>query len=232
VECHENEPGRLITIKLEMDDLDPLMSEFRECIRRSCETVRYVFIDLSEIDGLVSVLIGALISAQKKQTEKWMERGRLVLVGMSPTDRKLLSKAKLIDFFTSCDTLDEALSILPKHRIAIIDRDDDMYDYISTVLEVNKFECARIDVGDAMIQALEEFDPTMILTEIDLGGISVGSLCKEIEAHARLSKCSILIGTAYHQMDIPKEVAHYPRLTKPFKPNDLLSEIQKLFETK
>ena len=117
-----------------------------------------------------------------------------------------------------------------KTKILIVDDDNNIAELISLYMTKECYETMIVNDGESALEAVDSFQPNLILLDIMLPGIDGFELCRRIRASG--SKIGIIMLTARTQ-----EVDRVTGLmtgaddyvTKPFSPTELIARIDALY---
>ena len=115
-------------------------------------------------------------------------------------------------------------------RILLAEDDDAMRHYLARALQNAGYEVAAVDRGSAAIPLLEEHHFDLLLSDIvmpEVDGIELAQKCAEISPQTRVM---FITGFAAVTMKASKEQPKAKVLSKPFHLNDLVLEVERIFE--
>ena len=118
-----------------------------------------------------------------------------------------------------------------KHKILLVEDEQDMLRAIQMRLEANDFEVvAAVDGREGLDKARVQH-PNLIILDVMLPKIDGFTLCRMLKFDEEFRKVPVIMLTArIQQNDIErgKEMGADAYMTKPFKSNELLSKIKEL----
>ena len=115
--------------------------------------------------------------------------------------------------------------------ILIADDEPHVVELVRITLEDDRVRVLDAADGTSALQLAEEFEPELILLDVNLPDLSGLELCRRLRRLPRLAGVRIVMLTAAAQQDdiargLAAGACHY--LTKPFSPVRLLSLVEKL----
>ncbi len=123
----------------------------------------------------------------------------------------------------------EAPAATPKRKVLVADDEQVIANTLAVILNQNGFEARAVYSGEAAIEALDSFQPDMLITDVimtGITGIEVG-----IAVRARLPQCKVLLfsgqaATAGLLEKARHEGHEFEVLAKPVHPTDLLAKLR------
>jgi CheY-like chemotaxis protein len=117
----------------------------------------------------------------------------------------------------------------PKRKVLVADDEQVIATTLAIILNQNGFEARAVFSGEDALQALDTFQPDMIITDVimtGITGIEVG-----IAVRARLPQCKILLFSGQAATsDLLEKARHqgheFEILAKPVHPTDLLAKLR------
>ena len=121
-------------------------------------------------------------------------------------------------------------------KILIVDDDLEIVDLVQTRLEANHYEVVTAADGHQAIKKAQEQKPDLIVMDIMMPNLPGGDAVRLLRSNVATKHIPVIFLTAImsgkpkgvEEKGINVDGQYYTALSKPFKPEKLLSEIKKL----
>jgi two-component system response regulator AtoC len=116
-------------------------------------------------------------------------------------------------------------------RILVVDDEENIRLVLRTLLKKHGYEVEIADSGEGALQALDSFDPDVILTDVRMprmGGLDLLATLK-----AKQHPATVIVMSAYGNVDLAIEAMKagaYDYVGKPFKPDEIVLVLRKAEE--
>lgn len=112
----------------------------------------------------------------------------------------------------------------------IADEDPTSRDHLARVLEAAGYEIMQVASGEAVLQAVREVRPSIVLLEIPLGGLSGYEVCRALRAEASEMPIVFVSGSRTESYDRVAGllVGADDYIVKPYAPDELLARVRQL----
>ncbi|WP_312332156.1 two-component regulator propeller domain-containing protein [Sphingobacterium sp.] len=130
--------------------------------------------------------------------------------------------------------LDEWYGDGMQEKILIVDDNEDMLNYIAGIFS-DKYEVIKADSAEMAITVLEKIEPSIVISDIMMGGDSGIDLCKHMKSNTKRSHVPIILLTASSSFDVKLkgiEVGADDYIVKPFDKELLVARVESLIENK
>ncbi len=116
-------------------------------------------------------------------------------------------------------------------QILIIEDDEEILKVLETVLEYNEFNVAAISDTDNILDAIEEYQPDLILTDFLLSGQNGGEICQKVKSNKDTCHIPVVLISAYPELATSFGKFGFDAfINKPFNIGDLVEKIDELLE--
>ena len=115
------------------------------------------------------------------------------------------------------------------NSVLLVDDDPDLLDMVSLVLKTNDLHVKCINTGSALLPAITEYHPDVVLMDIYLGDADGRELCNSLKSSTEFRHIPVILYSAGHikPSSVKKSQAD-DYLTKPFDNNQLVKKIRAL----
>ena len=115
-----------------------------------------------------------------------------------------------------------------RKKILILDDDKDILEILCLIL-MDEYEIKPLNCGDRVFEEIKEFDPDLILMDVQLGDMDGMTICKDIKENILTSSIPVVLISATHDLEQSLELPGAPNdyLAKPFDIDHLLSKVEK-----
>lgn len=116
-------------------------------------------------------------------------------------------------------------------RVLVVDDEENIRLVLQTLLEKNGYEVTAVPSAEAALQSMDEVNPSFVLTDVRMGGMSGIELCAELTT--RKSNATIIVMSAFGSVDLAIEAMKagaYDYVSKPFKKDEVLLALRKAEE--
>jgi DNA-binding NarL/FixJ family response regulator len=112
----------------------------------------------------------------------------------------------------------------------IADEDPTSRDHLARVLEAAGYEIMQVASGEAVLEAVREVRPSIVLLEIPLGGLSGYEVCRALRAEASEMPIVFVSGSRTESYDRVAGllVGADDYIVKPYAPDELLARVRQL----
>jgi DNA-binding response OmpR family regulator len=125
--------------------------------------------------------------------------------------------------FSKADTMSK--------QILIIEDDEEISKVLETVLEYNEFNVAAISDTDNILDAIQEYQPDLILTDFLLSGQNGGEICQKVKSNKDTCHIPVVLISAYPELATSFGKFGFDAfINKPFNIGDLVEKIDELLE--
>ncbi len=118
-----------------------------------------------------------------------------------------------------------------KKKILVVDDELIIVKLLTNRLTANGYDVVAAHDGEEALETVRQEEPDLILLDISLPKMNGDKVCELLKKDAKYSKIPIIILTASSQKvkaEKLKEAGADGYIVKPFKPEELLSEIRRL----
>jgi CheY-like chemotaxis protein len=125
--------------------------------------------------------------------------------------------------------MSEQTSSHPKPRVLVADDEQVIANTLVIILNQAGFQARAVYSGEKAIEALEEFQPDMLISDVIMTGMT--GIEAAIEVRTRLPKCKILLfsgqAATADLLERARAQGHeFEILAKPVHPTDLLAKLR------
>jgi len=114
-------------------------------------------------------------------------------------------------------------------RILIIEDDEDILQVLETVLEYNDFTVNGLNRTDDILQAVQDYEPDLVLTDYLLSGTNGGKICQQIKSNKDTCHIPVILISAYPELASSLGNFGFDAfINKPFDINVLVTRINGL----
>jgi DNA-binding response OmpR family regulator len=116
-------------------------------------------------------------------------------------------------------------------RIFVLDDNQDILEFIKEALLYEKFEVFITSKSEHIIEAIQIYQPDLVILDYKLSGPNGGDICKLIKTHPQLYNIPVIICSAY--LNKNANLLKYgcdAIIAKPFGLEELLDKINRLIE--
>jgi two-component system phosphate regulon response regulator PhoB len=114
-------------------------------------------------------------------------------------------------------------------QILIIEDDEEILKVLETVLTYNDFSVTGIDDTDDIIEAIDQYNPDLILTDFLLSSLNGGEICQRVKSNKDTCHIPVILISAYPELAISFGKFGFDAfINKPFNIGDLVDTIDKL----
>ena len=103
---------------------------------------------------------------------------------------------------------------MERKRILVVDDDSSITDMLKASLE-SRYEVRVVNDGLETMEAALNFDPDLIILDVDLTYITGGEIANQIGSKRELQDTPIIFLTGLLQKEEEREIAGHPFLSKP-----------------
>ena len=163
--------------------------------------------DLKDKRYLTSVEIAKLMLVTTATVRQWAQKGKLPAQVTPGGHRRF--HIKDVEAFAGSMGIDiYAQSGDKSPRILVVDDDDNVRNFIMDFLRVNmeNAELESAENGFVAGQKVIQFNPTIVVIDIMMPGISGIDVCKQIRENPPTKKSKIIAVTGYHSAENVKAV--------------------------
>jgi DNA-binding response OmpR family regulator len=115
------------------------------------------------------------------------------------------------------------------NSILVVDDDPDILDMVNLVLTTYELRVSCISSGAALLPAMEEYKPDLVLMDIYLGDADGRNLCSSLKTSAQYKHIPVILYSAGHITTASvKESMADDFLAKPFDNLRLINKIRSL----
>jgi len=116
-----------------------------------------------------------------------------------------------------------------KPRVLIADDEQVIANTLAIILNQSGFEARAVYSGESAIEALETFQPNMLISDVIMAGMT--GIEASIKVRSRLPQCKILLfsgqAATADLLEKAREQGHeFEILAKPVHPTDLLAKLR------
>jgi DNA-binding response OmpR family regulator len=116
-------------------------------------------------------------------------------------------------------------------QILIIEDDEEILKVLETVLEYNEFGVAAINDTDNIFEAIEKYQPDLILTDFLLSGQNGGEICQKVKSNKDTCHIPVILISGYPELAVSFGKFGFDAfINKPFNIGDLVDKIDELLE--
>src|SRR5947209_6573602 len=111
-------------------------------------------------------------------------------------------------------------------RVLIVDDEPQIRRVMRTALAANGYEPYEARTGEEGLQALREFDPDVILLDINMPGMGGMAACREIRAASEVAIIVLSVRDSERDKIAALDAGADDYITKPFSMNELMARIR------
>ncbi|WP_295676710.1 response regulator [uncultured Mucilaginibacter sp.] len=113
-------------------------------------------------------------------------------------------------------------------KILILDDDTNLLETLSILLEDNGYEVKALSSGEKVIEAINEFNPGLVLMDVMLAGFDGLMICREIKKQEGMQSLPIILISGHYDVKraLSQQGAPDDFLGKPFDLDILLTKIK------
>jgi DNA-binding response OmpR family regulator len=113
-------------------------------------------------------------------------------------------------------------------RILILDDDTDLLELISLLLSDNGYEILALSSGEKIFEAIQQFDPDLVLMDVMLAGLDGRAICTKIKQRPGSFFLPVILISGTHNLadSLLQRGAPNDYLAKPFDMSFLLNKIK------
>lgn len=115
-------------------------------------------------------------------------------------------------------------------KVLIVDDNQDILDLLQIILETEGYNVNCLDDGSHLNNAIESYQPNLILMDIMLGHLDGRDLCKILKSNPETKQIPIIMISASHRILPLQELGCYAEafMPKPFELDDLVANVGRL----
>ncbi len=111
-------------------------------------------------------------------------------------------------------------------RVMIVDDDGNMVSLLKTLLEMDGYQVSHVAHKDAILPAIEQERPEVVLMDIFLADVDGVDLLRRLRSSPELKHVRVIMTSGMDLEDRCKEAGADGFLLKPYSPDQLISLIQ------
>jgi two-component system, OmpR family, KDP operon response regulator KdpE len=111
-------------------------------------------------------------------------------------------------------------------RVLIVDDEPQIRRVMRTALAANGYEPYEARTGEEALQALREFDPDVILLDINMPGMGGMAACREIRAASEVAIIVLSVRDSERDKIAALDAGADDYITKPFSMNEVMARIR------
>ncbi|HEY4322777.1 MAG TPA: response regulator [Mucilaginibacter sp.] len=114
-------------------------------------------------------------------------------------------------------------------RIFVLDDNQDILEFMKEALIYEKFEVSITSNCDNVIEAIQNYQPNLIILDYKLNGADGDAICNQIKIHPQLCDIPVIICSAYiNKNSQPLNCGCEGFIAKPFGLEELLDKVNRL----
>jgi len=162
----------------------------------------------------------------------FFERGESVLPEVSHTERDLPDTASILSFLGVGGTRKATASetAATKRKIMVVDDSRMVRSVVNKILSKENYEVIQIEDGEQALPAIDKERPELVLLDIVLPGIDGNEVLRRIRETEFGKELLVVILTSNDSL-VEEGSTASGQLPKPFKPKDLLHELDGYFSS-
>jgi len=114
-------------------------------------------------------------------------------------------------------------------KILILDDDTNLLETLSILLVDNGYEVKALSDGGKVIEAINEFNPGLVLMDVMLADLDGLRICRDIKQRAGMQNLPVILISGHYDLEraLSQQGAPNDFLAKPFDLDVLLAKIKK-----
>lgn len=157
---------------------------------------------------------------------------------VSDYQRPVMTDSRHVVFFSKSATDHELAQVLrtcsaedrgPRHRVMVVDDDQDFSSYVEALLNSMDVEVALLSSAENLLQAMEEWGPDLVLLDIVMPGASGVELCRVLRRFVRWHHTPIMLVTGRVTDEVRLEAYRAGAsdfVSKPLIPEELVARVR------
>jgi DNA-binding response OmpR family regulator len=117
-----------------------------------------------------------------------------------------------------------------QRKVLIVDDNRDMVEVLQLILEMKGYVVVCLDNGEALVDAVEQIRPNLVLMDIMLGSLDGRDLCNNLKVNLATKEIPVIFISASHEAFAleGKSFGAEAFIPKPFEIADLVGNVERL----